>query len=249
MVPGDRETALITGASFGIGLELAHLFARDGAELVLVARSRERLEALAGELRRAYGTSAHTLCEDLSDPAAPPRILDSVRERGFVIDVLVNNAGIGARGQFAALDLERQLAMLQVNLCALTHLSRLFLPPMLARRRGAILNVGSIAGFLPGPGMAVYYATKAYVLSFTEALAEEVRGSGVSVTLLAPGPTATGFARTADMENSKTFAFGVMALLMLLAIFGEIPLPLGVVGHEGSTLIVVANGLRLLLRE
>jgi uncharacterized protein len=204
------ETALITGASSGIGRELAKLFAADGAALVLVARREDRLRALAKELHRTHGVKAHVVPKDLVEPSAPQEIRAWASGKGIAIDVLVNNAGFGARGRFAAIDLERQLDMLQVNVTALTHLTRLFLPGMLERRRGAILNVGSQAGFQPGPRMAVYYATKAYVLSFTEALAEEVRGSGVGVTLLAPGATATEFAARADMEGSRVLRTGVM---------------------------------------
>jgi uncharacterized protein len=204
------EIALITGASSGIGRELARLFAADGSSLVLVARREDRLRALADELGRKHGTSAHVLPLDLAHPRAPEDLIAWTDANRVRIDVLVNNAGIGARGRFAAIDLQRQLDMLQVNVTALTHLTRLFLPGMLERRRGAILNVGSQAGFQPGPGMAVYYATKAYVLSLTEAIAEEVRGSGVSVTLLAPGATATEFAASAGMEGSRVFRTGVM---------------------------------------
>ncbi len=191
------ETALITGASSGIGLELARLFAADGSDLVLVARREDRLRQLADELRVTHGSVVYVLPKDLADRQAPQAIFEQLRAEGVFVDVLVNNAGFGARGPFATLDARRQLDMLQVNVAALTHLTRLFLPGMIERRRGAILNVGSVAGFLPGPNTAVYYATKAYVLSFTEALAAELAGTGVRVTLLAPGATATEFATAA----------------------------------------------------
>ena len=167
------EIALITGASSGIGLHLARRFAADGSDLVLVARSEAKLNDLAGVLRRQYGIAARVLPKDLSAPEAPQEFFDALQADGVAVDVLVNNAGFGARGAVAELEAERQLAMIQVNVATLTHLTRLFLPSMLERGRGGILNVGSTAGFQPGPNMSVYYATKAYVLSFTEGLAEE----------------------------------------------------------------------------
>jgi uncharacterized protein len=150
------------------------------------------------------------VANDLADPAGPQALFDALAAAGLTVDVVVNNAGFGSVGAVADLPLQRQLDMLQVNVMALTHLTRLFLPAMIERRRGGILNVGSTAGFQPGPYMAVYYATKAYVLSFTEALAEELAGTGVHVTCLAPGPTATGFAAAAQMENMLLFRLGMM---------------------------------------
>jgi len=204
----SRETVLITGASSGIGLELARLFAADKSNLVLVARSKVKLEELGEELRRSHGVEVLVLPQDLADPSAPQTIFDAIK--GSVVDVVVNNAGFGSVGTVADLSLQRQLEMIQVNMTALAHLTRLFLAGMIQRRQGGILNVGSTAGFQPGPNMAVYYATKAFVLSFTEALAEEVKGTGVKVTCLAPGPTATGFGADSGMEKSLVFKFGVM---------------------------------------
>jgi short-subunit dehydrogenase len=197
------ETVLITGASSGIGLELAKLFAADKSTLVLVARRADRLRQLAEELQAAHGTAVRVLPHDLADPEAPQALFKELRNAGVSVDVLVNNAGFGARGPLATLDTQRQLDMLQVNVEALTHLTRLFLPGMLERRRGAILNVGSVAGFLPGPNTAIYYATKAYVLSLTEALAAELAGTGVRMTLLAPGATATEFATAAGYPGPR----------------------------------------------
>ncbi|MGO8753232.1 MAG: SDR family NAD(P)-dependent oxidoreductase [Thermoguttaceae bacterium] len=205
-----NETALITGALSGIGLELAKLFAADKSNLVLVARSKEKLDQLADELRQAHGVEIHVLPKDLADPAAPQAIFDELAANGVQVDVLVNNAGFGASGPFADLPLQRQLEMIQVNVTALTELTRLFLPAMIERKRGGILNVGSTASFQPGPMMAVYCATKAFVLSFTEALAEEVVGTCITVTCLAPGATETGFAATAGMSKSFLFRSGVM---------------------------------------
>lgn len=194
------QTVLVTGASSGIGWELAHCAASDGCDLVLIARREERLLELAHELTKKHGVEARVLVHDLEDPRAPRAIVDELT--GLEVDMLVNNAGFGARGLFAELDLDRQLAILRVNVDALTHLTRLLLPPMLERRRGGILNVASTAGFQPGPYMSVYYASKAYVLSLSEGLAEETRGSGVTVTCLAPGPTRTEFQKRAGATRA-----------------------------------------------
>jgi uncharacterized protein len=203
-------TVLITGASSGIGRELARLYAADGAGLVLIARSQDRLRELAGELAAKYGVQAQVLAADLSRPGSPREIADALAQRRIDVDVLVNNAGFGARGSVAELGAQRQLDIIDLNVAALTQLTALLLPGMLERRNGAILNVASTAGFQPGPNQAVYCATKAYVLSFTEALAEEVRGSGVRVSCLAPGPTDTGFAAQAGMAGTRLFRRGVM---------------------------------------
>ena len=204
------ETALITGASSGIGEELARLFAQDRSNLVLVARNREKLDLLAGELRAEHGIQVEVLAEDLAEGATPQAIFDKLAAKGIAVDVLVNNAGFGARGSINDLPLQKQMDMLQVNVTSLTHLTRLFLPDMVQRNHGGILNVGSTAGFQPGPYMAVYYATKAYVVSFTEALAEELAGTAIKVTCLAPGATATGFKAAANLENSLLFKLGAM---------------------------------------
>jgi short-subunit dehydrogenase len=195
------ETVLVTGASSGIGLELAKCFAADGCRLALVARKTDALEALATELRKAHRIQVQVFGTDLAHPESPVRLLAHLQSAGLKVDVLVNNAGFGAQGKFVELPLVRQLEMLQVNITSLTHLTRLLLPGMLERRRGGILNVASTAAFQPGPGMAVYYATKAYVLSLSEALAEELVGTGVTVTASCPGPTATNFGATAHMNT------------------------------------------------
>jgi uncharacterized protein len=190
-----KQTALITGASSGIGLDLARLFAEDGHDIVLVARSEDKLRELAKELEARHGIKATVIVADLAKPDAPQQIFVVAP----AVDILVNNAGFGTSGKFAETDLRAELDMIQVNIAALTHLTKLFLGPMLERKRGRILNVASTAAFQPGPLMAVYYATKAYVLSFSEAIAEELSGSGVTVTALCPGPTATGFQQAANM--------------------------------------------------
>ena len=198
-----HETVLITGASSGIGLELARYFAADGCRLVLVARNTTALQSLADELYQTHKIETRVLTADLSLSETPKRIFDELHETGVTVDVLVNNAGFGALGAFAELPLQRQLEMLQVNITALTELTGLFLPGMIQRQRGGILNVGSVAGFEPGPGMAIYHATKAYVLSFTEALAEELTGTSVTVTALCPGPTATNFGKVANFLKER----------------------------------------------
>jgi len=203
----QRKTALITGASAGLGRSFARLFAADGHDTVLVARRRDRLAALAGELRER-GNRATVLAEDLADPGAPGRIFAALAEQGIEVEFLVNNAGFGSSGPFAELDLERELEMLQVNIAALVHLTGLFLPGMVGRRSGRILNIGSTAGFQPGPGMATYYASKAFVNLFTEALAVELRGTGVSATVSCPGATATEFGAVAGNDASYLFKLG-----------------------------------------
>jgi short-subunit dehydrogenase len=199
------STALITGASGGIGYELAKLFARDGYNLVLVARSAEKLNRVANELQSAFGVIVKVVALDLADGSAAKFLFEQMRREEIVVDVLVNNAGFGGFGEFAAMAEEEILGQIQLNIAALTHLTRLFLPHMLARRSGKIMNVASTAAFQPGPLMAVYYATKAYVLSFSEALANEVAGSGVIVSCFCPGATDTGFAKRAGTEDSRLF--------------------------------------------
>ncbi len=191
------ETVLVTGASSGIGLELARCFAADKSKLILVARNTQAMETLAIELRQNHNIEVQVLSADLARPESSQGIFDELKGRGIIVDVLVNNAGFGLHGGFAELPLARQLEIIQVNVATLVGLTGLFLPGMKQRRRGGILNVGSVAGFLPGPNMAVYYASKAFVQSFSEALFEELRGTGVSVTNLCPGPTESNFFKTA----------------------------------------------------
>jgi uncharacterized protein len=198
-----KETVLITGASSGIGLELARCFAADGCRLILVARNRDALERLAEELRLKNKIEVIVLPADLSLPETPDRIFDKLSAQKISVDVLVNNAGFGTHALFVETSLPRQLEMLQVNIAALTELTGLFLPGMIQRKRGGILNVSSVAGFLPGPGMAVYYATKAFVLSFTEALSEELRGTGLKISVLCPGPTESNFGNVARGEKVR----------------------------------------------
>lgn len=196
------STALITGASGGIGYELAKLFARDHHNLVIVARSADRLAQVAAELQ-VHGGTVKTIALDLSAGPAPKFLFDQLA--GTPIDILVNNAGFGAFGEFAQMPEEEILGQVQLNVTALTQLTRLFLPAMVQRRSGRIMNVASTAAFQPGPLMAIYYATKAYVLSFSEAIANELRDSGVTVTCFCPGATHTGFAKRAGNDKSRLF--------------------------------------------
>lgn len=195
----------MTGASSGIGLELASLAARDHHDLVLVARRRDRLESIGRGLAEEFGIVVTVLDKDLADPAAPAAIARECEALAIAPDILVNNAGLGVYGRFAETPLARELEMIQVNVTALTHLTKLFLPGMIARGRGRILNVASTAAFQPGPLMAIYYASKAYVLSFSEALANETAGTGVTVTALCPGPTITEFQKAAGVETTHLF--------------------------------------------
>jgi uncharacterized protein len=206
----DRKTALITGASFGIGLELARIFARENHNLVLVARSADRLRQLASELEKAHGTRSLILAVDLTEPGASTYVLDQTARADVVVDVLVNNAGFGQYGLFAESDLEECLRQIQLNVTTLTHLTRLYLPEMIGRGSGRILNVASTAAFQPGPLMAAYYATKAYVLHFSEAIANELQGTGVTVTCLCPGPTATEFQKRANIAGIRLTKYGCM---------------------------------------
>lgn len=197
------ETVLITGASSGIGLELAKCFAADGSRLVLIARNETTLEQLSSELQQKYKIQTIVLPADLSLPEAPKQIFEKLAAQKVAVDVLVNNAGFGLHGEFLELPLQRQLEIIKVNVMALTELTGLFLPAMVQRKGGGILNVGSVAGFVAGPRLAVYYASKAFVQSFSEALAEELNGTGVSVTSLCPGPTESNFSAVARGDKVR----------------------------------------------
>ena len=199
-----RPLALVTGASSGIGADLAREAARDGHDLVLVARRRELMQALAEELK-ATGAATTIIIADLSKPGGAAELMREVEARGFVLDVLIAAAGLGDNGRFDRANPERINAILQVNVVALTELAQLVLPKMVARRRGKVMLVASTAAFQPGPEMAVYYATKAYVVSFGQAISYELRGTGVTVTTLCPGPTETGFVKVANMEGVGLF--------------------------------------------
>jgi uncharacterized protein len=199
------KTALITGASGGIGKELAKIFARNGNNLVLVARNSNELKQLASELGQKHNISAKWMAHDLSQPNKPQEIYDQLKKQGIQIDYLINNAGFGHFGYFTKTDWAKEEQLINLNMLALTHMTKLFVKDMITRGYGKIMNVSSTAAFQPGPLMAVYYASKAYVQSFSEALANETKGTGVSVTALCPGPTKSGFEKAAALEESKLF--------------------------------------------
>lgn len=199
------RTVLITGASGGLGLELAKLFAKDGYRLVLVARSEDKLCAIKTYLESQYHTEVDVIVKDLSRVNAAMDIFRYTKERRIEVDILINNAGFGDFGSFAGTDLDKQSDMAQVNMIALMQLCHLYVRPMIRRGNGKILNMASVAAFEPGPLMAVYYASKAFVLSFSEALSVELKGTGVTVTALCPGPTKTGFEEHANLGSSGLF--------------------------------------------
>lgn len=203
-------SALITGASSGIGRELAKVFARNGHNLVLVARNKQRLDQLANELREGHGVRVEVIPQDLSVEKAAGEILGKLQQKSIRIDILVNNAGFDVYGRFYETEMGKELQMIQVNLVALTQLTKLLLGGMRERGYGRILNLGSTGSFVPSPLNAVYSATKAYVLSFSEAIAEELRGSGVTVTVLCPGATRTEFQQRAAMGDIRLLRFGAM---------------------------------------
>ncbi|HET7896132.1 MAG TPA: SDR family oxidoreductase [Flavisolibacter sp.] len=203
MATTNNRYALITGATSGIGYELAKLFAGDGYNLVIVARSEEELQQKQSEFSQQYGIDVIPIAKDLFQPNAPFELYDEVKQKNIVVDVLVNDAGQGQYGLFVEQDIHRLLELIQLNVISLTVLTHRFLKDMVARNEGKILQLGSIASQLPGPWQAVYHATKAYVLSFTEALISELKDSAVTLTVLQPGATDTDFFNKADMQNSK----------------------------------------------
>ncbi len=212
-VPSDgsaERNVLITGATTGIGYELSKCFAADGFNLVLVARNEELLVQRREELSASYGVKVKLFALDLTEAAVPQRIFEDLQNENIPIEVLVNNAGFGLVGAFADNEPEIERRMIRLNIEALTMLSKLFLREMLSREKGRILNVASTAAFLPGPLMAVYYASKNHVLAFSRALASELRGSGVKVSVLCPGPTATQFQKTARQEGAKVLKISLM---------------------------------------
>ena len=206
-------TALITGASTGIGYELSKCFAADHHNLILVARQEPRLQQVAEELTKQFGITGKVVVADLTQSDAPQRIMDAVHKDSLQVDYLVNNAGFGLGGKFAETDLTVELGMMQVNMTALVALTKLFLPGMIARKSGKIMNVASTAAFQPGPLMAVYYATKSFVLSFSEAIANELKGTGVTVTALCPGPTASEFQQRAQIQNTRLVKNKLMGMM------------------------------------
>ena len=214
------KTALITGASSGIGYELAKIHAAKGGNLVLVARNKAKLDELKVELEKQFNISVYTIGKDLSIVDAALEVYNETSEKGIQIDYLINNAGFGDFGMFAETEWEKELQMINLNITALTHFTKLYLKDMLKRKSGKIMNVASTAAFVPGPTMAVYCATKPYVLSFSEAVDNEVKEFGVTVTALCPGATETGFMKAASAENSNLFKGKKLPSAKEVAIYG-----------------------------
>jgi short-subunit dehydrogenase len=201
----EKTWALVTGASAGIGRELARVIAADGWKLVLVARRKAMLDELARELMTAHGTQTRIIAADLTDQASPQAIFDELRDAGIEVDLLVNNAGLLVQDKFGHADLQEQLDVVRVNVFAHTALARLLLEPMLQRNRGRILNMSSISAFMPVPNLAIYAATKSYVLSFSTALSEELRHTNVTVTAVCPGVTDTGMVHGTGLQGFPSF--------------------------------------------
>lgn len=201
----NRKTVLVTGASSGMGKEFALIFAEKGYDLILTARSTEKLEASAAEIRAKYGSEVSVIPADLTEKGASAKLYENVGERGLSVDVLINNAGFGDYGYFTVCDPEKLTSMIDLNCRALTEAAHYFGRDMMTRGNGKILNIASIAAFQPGPYMAVYFATKAYVLSLSVALNEEMKSHGVSVTALCPCPVRTGFEEAANLKTSTLF--------------------------------------------
>ncbi len=205
-----KTRALVTGGSVGIGAALAEVFAGHGHDLILVSRTREKLEARGRAIHDASGVDVVCLAEDLTDPDGARRLHDAVTSRGLHVDYLVNNAGVGLYGKFATTNLDAELKMIQLNVTSVVDLTKRFLPHMIERRSGRILNVASTAAFVPGPWMSVYYATKAFLLSFSQAIDYELKTNGITVTTLCPGPTESEFKVRAGSQRSRLFEAFVM---------------------------------------
>ncbi len=215
-----NKTALITGASSGLGVEFARIHASKGDNLVLVARSKDKMNLLKAELIKEFGISVYVIGKNLTGQSAAKEIFDELQTKKIRVDFLINNAGFGDFGTFAQCDWDKQMDMISLNVMALTHLTRLFLPEMIKNNYGKIMNIASTAAFQPGPTMSVYFATKAYVLSFTEAIANELKGTGVTATTLCPGATNTGFKINASLDNSNLFKGNQIAESKDVAEFG-----------------------------
>lgn len=243
-------TALITGASGGIGLELAKIHAAKKDDLILVARSAAKLEALAHELRKLHGIKVFTLATDLSEADAATQVFAYTTGNNLEVDYLINNAGFGDFGLFAGSDWKKQHRMMELNMTTLTHLCHLYLPGMIRRRAGKIMNVASTAAFQPGPTMAVYYASKAYVLHFSEALSNELKNTGVTITTLCPGPTESGFQEAAAMEESRLVKGRKMPSSYEVAQYGYKAMMQGkTVAIHGLMNYLMANAIRFTPRS
>jgi uncharacterized protein len=237
-----EQTALITGASEGIGMELARVHASNGDHLVLVARRGDRLERLKQELEAGFGVQVMVIARDLTDADAVKGVFEATEKANLAIDVLVNNAGFGHYGLFADSPWEKEDRMIRLNITALTHLTKLYLPGMISRGYGRILNVASVAAFIPGPLMSVYFATKAYVTSFSEALANELKGTGVTVTTLCPGATRSGFQAAAEVGEVKMMSIDKLPSSAEVAQFGYEAM------MRGKTTVVHGRSNRWMIR-
>lgn len=202
-----RKVVLITGATSGIGLEFAHIYAQHNYDLLIIARSEDKLLKLKAELETRYAIHVYVFVQDLSTCKAANNVYEFTRKNNLDIEILINNAGFGDYGNFYEYDMQKQINLLQVNIVTLVELTRYFLPPMLERDSGQIINMSSVAAFCAGPKMSLYYASKSFVRSFSEALSEEVKNSNVNILALCPGPTSTGFENAANMKESKMFHF------------------------------------------
>jgi hypothetical protein len=244
------KVALITGASGGIGMELAREFAKDKVNLILVARSEGKLKSLSVELQEKYGITVQVLAKDLSNYATAKEIYDWCTQNGKQIDYLVNNAGFGDFGFFAESTWAKQEQMINLNITSLTYLTHLFLPDMVKRKFGKVMNVASTAAFQPGPIMSVYFATKAFVLHFSEAIANELEGTGVTVTALCPGPTESGFQNAAAMEESKMVKGKKLPTSAAVAAYGYKAMNNGKkVAIHGAMNYMLANSIRFTPRS
>lgn len=244
-----KKTALITGASNGIGLEFARIHASKGGDLVLVARNKTKLDELKNELEKEFKISVYTIGKDLSVVNAAQDVYNETNKQNIQIDFLINNAGFGDFGLFAETDWNKEMEMINLNISTLTLFTKLYLQDMVKRGSGKIMNVASTASFQPGPMMAVYFATKAYVLSFSEAISNEVGNKGVSVTALCPGPTTSGFQTAASMDNSKLFSNKNLPTSSEVAIYGYSAMIKGkTVAIHGIINYILSNSIRFVPR-
>ncbi|BDA80470.1 short-chain dehydrogenase [Leptospira kobayashii] len=237
------KTVLITGASTGLGKDFAELFAKDGYSLILVARNKGKLESLKNEIKTKYGQESYVFVKDLSLPGSAKELFDEIKKKNLNIDSLVNNAGIGLNGAFAENEFQEETQMLQLNVVTLVELTHLVLPEMIKRKSGEILNIASTAAFQPGPYMSGYYASKAYVLSFSEGIAEEVNQYGIKVSTLCPGPTKTEFFNRADMNESK------LASNPILTMDSKTVAKLGYKALKKGQVVKIAGFLNFLLAQ
>lgn len=245
-----NKTALITGASSGIGLELAKIHASQGDNLVLVSLTKSKLNDLKNELEKKHKISVHIVAKDLSLPGSAKQVYDELKKKKITIDYLINNAGFGDFGMFAEASWKRTEEMINLNVTTLTFLTHLFLKDMINRQSGRIMNVASTAAFQSGPTMSVYYATKAYVLSFSEALANEVREKGITVTALCPGATMSGFQAAANMQESKLVKGRKLPSAKSVAEFGYNAMMKGkTVAIHGVMNYIMANSVRFMPRS